>query len=393
MRQVASSLGAAHARGIVHRDLKPENIFLVRDPRSPGGERAKILDFGIAKLAGDTTSVEDAAPGACMGTPMYMSPEQCRGAGQVDHRSDIYALGCVLFTLLAGRPPFDAEGVGEIIAMHLREPAPRAVERVPSASRAAVDALVLRCLAKDPAERYASGAELASAIGLLVTHPQLDAHAIASMPTTLSGAAAATGTQPPAPRSNKGLLVGLTGIVVAGGIAAAVVLAGGSTKHEQATPPPPQPAVVVQAPSPKQPDIPPAPNVPNHPNWDGPIHSTEDALGRVVGAFPAWARAHASLPCPSTEQVVGHAVADAWGHPIAVTCTDQPADYIVGARSAGLDGQPNTDDNLVSWRADPTAAKGARWTPKRVAASRSPAKKPAAKRTKPAASDDIPDER
>src|ERR1041385_6396596 len=79
MRQIASSLGAAHQRGIVHRDLKPENIFIVRDPEVPGGERAKILDFGIAKLTGD--SIVKTQTSSVMGTPIYMSPEQCRGAG------------------------------------------------------------------------------------------------------------------------------------------------------------------------------------------------------------------------------------------------------------------------------------------------------------------------
>ena len=90
VRQIASSLAAAHARGIVHRDLKPENIILVRDPEVVGGERAKLLDFGIAKLMdGDRPSPARPA-GPVMGTPLYMSPEQCRSAGTVDHRSDIY---------------------------------------------------------------------------------------------------------------------------------------------------------------------------------------------------------------------------------------------------------------------------------------------------------------
>src|SRR3954470_23271964 len=88
MRQVASTLGAAHARGVVHRDLKPENIFVVRDPEVPGGERAKVLDFGIAKLAGEHVGVKTQTA-AVMGTPTFMSPEQCRGAGQVDQRSDV----------------------------------------------------------------------------------------------------------------------------------------------------------------------------------------------------------------------------------------------------------------------------------------------------------------
>src|SRR4029078_3078584 len=81
--QVASTLGAAHARGIVHRDLKPENIFIVRDPEVPGGERHKVLDFGIAKLTDDHVGVKTQTT-AMMGTPVFMSPEQCRGAGQVD---------------------------------------------------------------------------------------------------------------------------------------------------------------------------------------------------------------------------------------------------------------------------------------------------------------------
>src|SRR5215475_9414682 len=190
MRQVASTLGAAHARGIVHRDLKPENIFIVRDPEVPGGERAKVLDFGIAKLAGDQGTVKTQTS-AMMGTPTFMSPEQCRGAGYVDQRSDVYALGCVLFTLVVGRPPFQADGAGDIIAMHLREPAP-----VPSQLRTGIppeiDQLLLRCLAKDPAQRFPTAADLAIAIGgLLGSSPQIPAaaaggYAMAAAPTTLS---------------------------------------------------------------------------------------------------------------------------------------------------------------------------------------------------------------
>ncbi|HSN30388.1 MAG TPA: protein kinase [Kofleriaceae bacterium] len=156
-RQVAGALGAAHARGIVHRDLKPENIFLVRDAEAQGGERPKILDFGIAKLTrpGDNGDKKRTRTGLLLGTPIYMSPEQCRGAGDVDLRADIYALGCVLYHLVVGRPPFDHEGIGEIISAHLRE-TPKPPSAVVGGVPAAVDALVLKCLAKDPAQRFQS---------------------------------------------------------------------------------------------------------------------------------------------------------------------------------------------------------------------------------------------
>ncbi|HSN26668.1 MAG TPA: serine/threonine-protein kinase, partial [Kofleriaceae bacterium] len=221
MRQVASSLSAAHARGIVHRDLKPENIFVVRDPEVASGERAKIVDFGIAKLVGDSSMKTQTS--AVMGTPTYMSPEQCRGAGQVDHRSDIYAIGCVLFTLLTGRPPFDAEGIGEIIAMHLREPAPAPSSRAPGISPQ-IDELVLRCLAKDPAQRFGSAGELAAAMGVLLgTTSAVGAQigpitgGYASSPSTLS---AATGVVTPPAKKGSGVLIGV-------GLAAVAAIGGG----------------------------------------------------------------------------------------------------------------------------------------------------------------------
>jgi hypothetical protein len=159
MRLICSSLAAAHAKGIVHRDLKPENLFIIKDPGMPGGERPKILDFGIAKLAGDEPGVVKTRTGAVMGTPMYMSPEQCSGSGIVDHRADVYAIACVMFTMLTGRPPFDGPGVGDLIAAHLREPPPLAASRVPGLP-GAIDRILQRCLAKSPAERFQSMAEL-----------------------------------------------------------------------------------------------------------------------------------------------------------------------------------------------------------------------------------------
>ena len=101
MRMICGSLQAAHAKGIIHRDLKPENIFIVGDPAVTGGERAKILDFGIAKLSHDEPGKMKTRTGMVMGTPVYMSPEQCRGAGVLDYRSDIYSVACVMMTMVS----------------------------------------------------------------------------------------------------------------------------------------------------------------------------------------------------------------------------------------------------------------------------------------------------
>jgi serine/threonine protein kinase len=168
MRMTCTSLAAAHAKGIVHRDLKPDNIFIVGDPAVTGGERPKILDFGIAKLSGDAPDMHKTRTGALIGTPVYMSPEQCRGAGEVDHRSDIYSIGCVMFRLLAGRPPFEGEGSGDVIAAHLREPAPFAAAFVPDLPDM-IDLILQRCLQKDPSQRFQSMTELAQALGQVET--------------------------------------------------------------------------------------------------------------------------------------------------------------------------------------------------------------------------------
>jgi serine/threonine protein kinase len=149
--QVADVLAMAHGQGIVHRDIKPENLMLVGDPVSPGGERVKVLDFGIAKLTDDRGGVKTARD-QVMGTPAYMSPEQCAGAGGVDAQTDVYALGCVLYELLSGKTPFVADGPGRLIAMHLSQEPPTLLSVAPQVPTEIAE-LVHRMLRKEKTQR------------------------------------------------------------------------------------------------------------------------------------------------------------------------------------------------------------------------------------------------
>jgi len=371
-RQVASAIGAAHARGIIHRDLKPENIFVVRDPEVPGGERAKVLDFGIAKLADHFGLRVKTNASAIIGTPPYMSPEQCRGAGQVDLRSDIYSLGCVLFALVVGHPPFESSGAGVLIMQHLSDPPPRpstCVRGVPPE----VDDLILRCLAKRPEDRFGSGAELADAIDVLaslapvieavpVEHPAV----ISEVATTL-GSSATYRTPPtiaPAAHGRRRLFAGIAAAVVVGGVATIAASLRGlpspeGVPHAAAQPPPP--AAAAQSP----PIIDPRPA------------QAKSELRALLAAFATWAVDHAGAPCPTSAELGGRA--DPWNRPYELTCTDQPADQVIGARSSGPDRTMGTDDDLVSWALDDAMklARGARWIAaparRRVVAAPAPA--------------------
>ncbi len=151
LRAVARALTAAHAAGIAHRDLKPDNVFLARDD---GELIPKLLDFGIAKLMGEDVSGHKTRTGAPIGTPAYMSPEQCRGLA-IDHRTDVYSFGILIFRALTGRMPFDAQTALDLMFKHIHETPPKPSELCPDLP-AAVDAPLLAMLAKDPANRPAS---------------------------------------------------------------------------------------------------------------------------------------------------------------------------------------------------------------------------------------------
>jgi serine/threonine protein kinase len=157
--KTAEAVAAAHDKGIVHRDLKPENIFLVR--RVGARPLVKVLDFGIAKLRSDVAStLAQTKVGAILGTPQYMSPEQCRDSSTVDHRTDIYSLGVILYERACGRPPFQvAAGFTDVMFAHVAL-APLAPRKLVADLPVALESVILRCLAKSPHERYRSMRDL-----------------------------------------------------------------------------------------------------------------------------------------------------------------------------------------------------------------------------------------
>ncbi|NVB41998.1 protein kinase [Pseudenhygromyxa sp. WMMC2535] len=201
--QVLLGLEHAHHFGIVHRDLKPENIYLTRDFR--GDEVVKLVDFGIAKLLdGEGMHEKLTRAGVVFGTPRYMSPEQASG-GKIDERTDLYAVGLILYELLAGRPPFVADETAQLLRMQILAPPPPLPESVPPA----LAKIVERLLAKSKAERYASASEVRGDLAAL--GPDLLAGAGA-----VGGAAAVAGGAVVG-----GAVAGAAGAASAPGVAAA----------------------------------------------------------------------------------------------------------------------------------------------------------------------------
>ena len=163
--QNAAGLAAAHALGIVHRDVKPANMILVEGP----DVRVKIVDFGLAKLPARRFHIDDkigvTRSGTVFGTVAYMAPELARGMIAVDHRSDLYALGIILYEMLAGKHPFDAAEPSALFRQHCKQPPPPIAERAPGAEvPPALEAVVRKLLEKDPRARYQTADELIEAL-------------------------------------------------------------------------------------------------------------------------------------------------------------------------------------------------------------------------------------
>jgi len=186
--QACEALAEAHAIGIVHRDIKPANFFITQ--RSDGSYLLKVLDFGISKVQQATLDGNLTAAATVMGTPAYMSPEQMKSAREVDNRSDIWALGIVLYELLEGAPPFAAETFGAMAVKVATEPLPPLAARLP----AGLAEVVYQCLEKDPARRFQNVAELAHE---LAPYAQSTAQAEVSVERT----SRVLGTDPPRPAS------------------------------------------------------------------------------------------------------------------------------------------------------------------------------------------------
>jgi serine/threonine-protein kinase len=259
MAQVGRALTNAHGQGIVHRDLKPENIFLVWDEEDQS-DVAKVVDFGIAKFTDNAAGLSSATrTGSLLGTPFYMSPEQARGLRTVDYRSDLWSLGVITYRCLVGTLPFDGEALGDLLVKICTAPLP-----VPSAYAPDVpqgfDAWFAKALAREPADRFGSAAELAETLALvcgitaLVVAPR-DRLESSGMPMVVGqtgvptppqaqAQTAASFTQTPTPLAGTGkasrrtLALVVLGMltVTAGAIALAVKLLGAATGTAAADP-------------------------------------------------------------------------------------------------------------------------------------------------------------
>ena len=311
--QGMEAIAEAHAMGIVHRDLKPANLFLARSP--DGSPLVKVLDFGISKAMGSISQEQNlTATSTIMGSPLYMSPEQLRSSKNVDARTDVWALGVMLYELLVGRLPFEAETVTGLCAK-IAADAPTPLRQIDPGVPAGLEAVVMRCLEKDVSRRVASVTELAVAlqpfastegqravdrIGRIGGAPTGAASSARHLVVPSSGAVAASGGQtdtawqtsrPPRRRTATYLMVGAAGLLAVGIGAFAAVR---SVRSSAA-----QPAAIVAQP----PASAPAP-LPSVPVTLAPPAAT-DTASAAPSASTAPSAAVSSVPGPRVPPVVG----------------------------------------------------------------------------------------
>jgi serine/threonine protein kinase len=220
--QVAAALDAAHEQGLVHRDVKPANVLL---ESRPTGQHAYLTDFGLVKTLGAESGILTQT-GHFLGTPDYAAPEQIRGE-DVDARTDVYALGCMLYHAIAGSPPFERDNSVAKLFAHLNEPPPTlsaASEGVP----AVLDDVVRTALDKDPGKRHRSAGELASAARRAVEAPQAVTRALPLTVPPRSAQPSRTAAEPArAGRSRMRMMVAVAAVVVVAGVALSLALTGG----------------------------------------------------------------------------------------------------------------------------------------------------------------------
>lgn len=254
----ARGVAAAHAQNVIHRDLKPDNIFVCSYPGLPSS--AKVLDFGVSKLAATEGRgiTHLTRTGSAVGTPYYMSPEQAKGERNLDHRSDIYSFGAILFEVITGRVPFEAETYNALIVkiVNERPPRPRTINpEVPEA----LEAIVMKAMAYERENRFSSMTELAEAIeGFLAGKAPVGLATAETVAVPLTDtqeglSSSATGL---ASRSRRKLGVVLALVVVAAALGVAVAMNGGDATPEPASEPS---SAAALSPTPKEaPATPPA---------------------------------------------------------------------------------------------------------------------------------------
>jgi serine/threonine-protein kinase len=396
IKQLTGALGAAHEIGIVHRDLKPDNVQLIER----GGQRdfVKVLDFGIAKVGGSTSKLTQA--GQVFGTPHYMSPEQCAGAN-VDQRTDIYAVGVMLYEMVCGKVPFDADNLMGILTKHLYENPVAPHDLAPPADcPSALESIIMKCLQKKPEQRYQSMAELGADLEAVERGqvPRAITEGFGrSGPQTLTGVEARVTGFEPAPdlqiRKNRApMLFGLAAAALAVGIglwfafgrSAEPVAAGTGSDAPvpgEAIAPadgtPPAAASQTQAPSkPQQPTE--APVITTLNVTSNPERAEVFADGRLVGSTPyTMTKPEASKPVKLKLRLAGY-------EDKQIEISDQSSDTLVQLEQSAK--EPPKATTRPKSGATPAA-------PKRVppATPTTPTTQKPAKRDNPAPSTDVLD--